>query len=125
MSQPPCCEAGALPIQQNSLAAVQCQNQIADLHFRCQALFSVTSNLLLLVQTATDAINCCVTNDIFHFKGKTRGAFTLPKGARNVFLNESEDTRNVLGEFQRFVSGGHPLQTETLLPLKILLVLSF
>ncbi|XP_056889488.1 A disintegrin and metalloproteinase with thrombospondin motifs 3 isoform X2 [Takifugu flavidus] len=28
--------------------------------------------------------------------GKTRGAFTLPKGARNVFLNESEDTRNVL-----------------------------
>lgn len=48
-----------------------------------------------------DAVSCCETNDLFHFKGKTRGAFTLPKGARNVFLNESEDTRNVLGEFQR------------------------
>lgn len=43
----------------------------------------------------------CLTNDSFHFKGKTRGAFTLPKGARNVFLNESEDSRNVLGEFQQ------------------------
>uniref|UniRef100_A0A665WDJ0 ADAM metallopeptidase with thrombospondin type 1 motif, 3 n=1 Tax=Echeneis naucrates TaxID=173247 RepID=A0A665WDJ0_ECHNA len=28
--------------------------------------------------------------------GKTRGAFSLPKGARNVFLNETEDSRNVL-----------------------------
>ncbi|KAF3695404.1 A disintegrin and metalloproteinase with thrombospondin motifs 3 [Channa argus] len=28
--------------------------------------------------------------------GKTRGAFTLPKGARNVFINETEDPRNVL-----------------------------
>uniref|UniRef100_A0A7N8X2L5 ADAM metallopeptidase with thrombospondin type 1 motif, 3 n=1 Tax=Mastacembelus armatus TaxID=205130 RepID=A0A7N8X2L5_9TELE len=28
--------------------------------------------------------------------GKTRGAFFLPKGARNVFLNETEDSRNVL-----------------------------
>ncbi|KAI3372542.1 hypothetical protein L3Q82_023020, partial [Scortum barcoo] len=28
--------------------------------------------------------------------GKTRGAFSLPKGARNVFLNETEDFRNVL-----------------------------
>uniref|UniRef100_A0A8D3DRE5 ADAM metallopeptidase with thrombospondin type 1 motif, 3 n=1 Tax=Scophthalmus maximus TaxID=52904 RepID=A0A8D3DRE5_SCOMX len=27
---------------------------------------------------------------------KTRGAFSLPKGARNVFLNETEDSRNVL-----------------------------
>ncbi|KAI9537063.1 A disintegrin and metalloproteinase with thrombospondin motifs 3 [Dissostichus eleginoides] len=28
--------------------------------------------------------------------GKTRGAFSLPKGARNVYLNETEDSRNVL-----------------------------
>ncbi|XP_061623072.1 A disintegrin and metalloproteinase with thrombospondin motifs 3 isoform X3 [Phyllopteryx taeniolatus] len=28
--------------------------------------------------------------------GKTRGAFSLPKGARNVFLNESEEFRNVI-----------------------------
>ncbi|KAM9810644.1 A disintegrin and metalloproteinase with thrombospondin motifs 3 [Neosynchiropus ocellatus] len=28
--------------------------------------------------------------------GKTRGAFSLPKGARNVILNETEDSRNVL-----------------------------
>ncbi|XP_037830833.1 A disintegrin and metalloproteinase with thrombospondin motifs 3 isoform X4 [Kryptolebias marmoratus] len=28
--------------------------------------------------------------------GKTRGAFSLPKGARNVFLNETEDSPNVL-----------------------------
>ncbi|XP_016524614.1 A disintegrin and metalloproteinase with thrombospondin motifs 3 isoform X3 [Poecilia formosa] len=28
--------------------------------------------------------------------GKTRGAFSLPKGARNVFLNESEESRNVV-----------------------------
>ncbi|XP_036000275.1 A disintegrin and metalloproteinase with thrombospondin motifs 3 isoform X2 [Fundulus heteroclitus] len=28
--------------------------------------------------------------------GKTRGAFSLPKGARNVFLNETEESRNVL-----------------------------
>ncbi|XP_062307164.1 A disintegrin and metalloproteinase with thrombospondin motifs 3 isoform X1 [Osmerus eperlanus] len=27
--------------------------------------------------------------------GKTRGAFSLPKGARNVCLNETEDSRNV------------------------------
>ncbi|XP_048099792.1 A disintegrin and metalloproteinase with thrombospondin motifs 3 isoform X3 [Alosa alosa] len=27
---------------------------------------------------------------------KTRGAFSLPKGARHVFLNETEDSRNVL-----------------------------
>ncbi|XP_038154202.1 A disintegrin and metalloproteinase with thrombospondin motifs 3 isoform X3 [Cyprinodon tularosa] len=27
---------------------------------------------------------------------KTRGAFSLPKGARNVFLNETEESRNVL-----------------------------
>lgn len=43
----------------------------------------------------------CSTNDItkpFHPKGKTRGAFLLPKGARNVYLNESEDSRNVIGE---------------------------
>ncbi|KAJ0067783.1 hypothetical protein NL108_010457 [Boleophthalmus pectinirostris] len=28
--------------------------------------------------------------------GKIRGAFFLPKGARNVFLNETEDSRNLL-----------------------------
>ncbi|XP_068167251.1 A disintegrin and metalloproteinase with thrombospondin motifs 3 isoform X2 [Antennarius striatus] len=28
--------------------------------------------------------------------GKTRGAFSLPKGARNVFVNETEDSRNVI-----------------------------
>lgn len=39
-----------------------------------------------------------LTNDLFHSKGKTRGAFSLPKGARNVFVNETEDSRNVLGE---------------------------
>lgn len=38
--------------------------------------------------------------DSFYFEGKTRGAFSLPKGARNVFLNETEDSRNVLGESQ-------------------------
>lgn len=32
-------------------------------------------------------------------KGKTRGALLLPKGARNVFLNETEDSRNVMGEW--------------------------
>lgn len=32
-------------------------------------------------------------------KGKTRGAFLLPKGARNVYLNETEDSRNVMGEW--------------------------
>uniref|UniRef100_UPI0037E8B81C A disintegrin and metalloproteinase with thrombospondin motifs 3 n=1 Tax=Semicossyphus pulcher TaxID=241346 RepID=UPI0037E8B81C len=34
--------------------------------------------------------------------GKTRGAFSLPKGARNVFLNETEDSRNVLGYLKMF-----------------------
>lgn len=41
-------------------------------------------------------------NDITNLsypKGKTRGAFLLPKGARNVYLNESEDFRNVIGEW--------------------------
>ncbi|XP_056089326.1 A disintegrin and metalloproteinase with thrombospondin motifs 3 isoform X3 [Rhinichthys klamathensis goyatoka] len=28
--------------------------------------------------------------------GKTRGAFLLPKGARNIYLNETEDSRNVM-----------------------------
>lgn len=32
-------------------------------------------------------------------KGKTRGAFLLPKGARNVYLNETEDSRNAMGEW--------------------------
>ncbi|XP_031426478.1 A disintegrin and metalloproteinase with thrombospondin motifs 3 isoform X2 [Clupea harengus] len=35
--------------------------------------------------------------------GKTRGAFSLPKGARHVFLNESEDFRNVLGYLKMFL----------------------
>ncbi|XP_055367601.1 A disintegrin and metalloproteinase with thrombospondin motifs 3 isoform X2 [Betta splendens] len=35
--------------------------------------------------------------------GKTRGAFSLPKGARNVFLNESDDPRNVLGYLKMFL----------------------
>ncbi|XP_029295650.1 A disintegrin and metalloproteinase with thrombospondin motifs 3 isoform X1 [Cottoperca gobio] len=35
--------------------------------------------------------------------GKTRGAFSLPKGARNVFLNETEDSRNVLGYLKMFL----------------------
>ncbi|XP_061586706.1 A disintegrin and metalloproteinase with thrombospondin motifs 3 [Cololabis saira] len=35
--------------------------------------------------------------------GKTRGAFSLPKGARNVFLNESEDSRNVVGYLKMFL----------------------
>ncbi|KAM9743337.1 LOW QUALITY PROTEIN: A disintegrin and metalloproteinase with thrombospondin motifs 3 [Menidia menidia] len=34
--------------------------------------------------------------------GKTRGAFSLPKGARKVFLNETEDSRNVLGYLKMF-----------------------
>ncbi|KAM9360881.1 A disintegrin and metalloproteinase with thrombospondin motifs 3 [Symphorus nematophorus] len=34
---------------------------------------------------------------------KTRGAFSLPKGARNVFLNETEDSRNVLGYLKMFL----------------------
>jgi len=32
-------------------------------------------------------------------EGKTRGAFLLPKGARNIYLNETEDSRNVMGEW--------------------------
>ncbi|XP_024113882.2 A disintegrin and metalloproteinase with thrombospondin motifs 3 [Oryzias melastigma] len=35
--------------------------------------------------------------------GKTRGAFSLPKGARNVFLNETEDSRNVMGFLKMFL----------------------
>ncbi|XP_068613342.1 A disintegrin and metalloproteinase with thrombospondin motifs 3-like [Brachionichthys hirsutus] len=35
--------------------------------------------------------------------GKTRGAFSLPKGARNVFVNESEDSRNVIGHLKMFL----------------------
>ncbi|XP_059194146.1 A disintegrin and metalloproteinase with thrombospondin motifs 3 [Centropristis striata] len=35
--------------------------------------------------------------------GKTRGAFSLPKGARNVFLNETEDSRNVVGYLKMFL----------------------
>ncbi|XP_071773886.1 A disintegrin and metalloproteinase with thrombospondin motifs 3 [Centroberyx gerrardi] len=35
--------------------------------------------------------------------GKTRGAFFLPKGARNVYLNETEDSRNVLGYLKMFL----------------------
>ncbi|XP_061134542.1 A disintegrin and metalloproteinase with thrombospondin motifs 3 isoform X2 [Syngnathus typhle] len=35
--------------------------------------------------------------------GKTRGAFSLPKGARNVFLNESEEFRNVIGYLKMFL----------------------
>lgn len=42
--------------------------------------------------------NITKLTDSFYFEGKTRGAFSLPKGARNVFLNETEDSRNVLGE---------------------------
>ncbi len=41
-------------------------------------------------------------------KGKTRGAFLLPKGARNVYLNETEDSRNVMGEwYQALQRNGH------------------
>ncbi|KAK2838064.1 hypothetical protein Q5P01_015276 [Channa striata] len=35
--------------------------------------------------------------------GKTRGAFSLPKGARNVFINETEEPRNVLGFLKMFL----------------------
>ncbi|KAM8885282.1 A disintegrin and metalloproteinase with thrombospondin motifs 3 isoform 2-T2 [Spinachia spinachia] len=35
--------------------------------------------------------------------GKTRAAVSLPKGARNVFLNESEDARNTLGSIKMFL----------------------
>ncbi|XP_077087673.1 A disintegrin and metalloproteinase with thrombospondin motifs 3 isoform X5 [Siphateles boraxobius] len=35
--------------------------------------------------------------------GKTRGAFLLPKGARNVYLNETEDSRNVMGYLKMFL----------------------
>ncbi|XP_061880337.1 A disintegrin and metalloproteinase with thrombospondin motifs 3 [Entelurus aequoreus] len=35
--------------------------------------------------------------------GKTRGAFSLPKGARNVFLNETDDLRNVMGYLKMFL----------------------
>ncbi|KAL0979958.1 hypothetical protein UPYG_G00192110 [Umbra pygmaea] len=35
--------------------------------------------------------------------GKTRGTFSLPKGARNVYLNETEDSRNVLGVIKMFL----------------------
>ncbi|XP_073695633.1 A disintegrin and metalloproteinase with thrombospondin motifs 3 [Garra rufa] len=34
--------------------------------------------------------------------GKTRGAFLLPKGARNVYLNKTEDSRNVMGYLKMF-----------------------
>ncbi|XP_068461252.1 A disintegrin and metalloproteinase with thrombospondin motifs 3 isoform X2 [Clinocottus analis] len=34
---------------------------------------------------------------------RTRGAFSLPKGARNVFLNETEDSRNILGYLKMFL----------------------
>ncbi|KAM3867828.1 A disintegrin and metalloproteinase with thrombospondin motifs 3 [Diretmus argenteus] len=32
-----------------------------------------------------------------------KGAFSLPKGARNVYLNETEDSRNVLGFLKMFL----------------------
>ncbi|XP_076023553.1 A disintegrin and metalloproteinase with thrombospondin motifs 3 isoform X2 [Genypterus blacodes] len=35
--------------------------------------------------------------------GKIRSAFSLPKGARNVFLNETEESRNVLGYLKMFL----------------------
>ncbi|XP_030650200.1 A disintegrin and metalloproteinase with thrombospondin motifs 3 [Chanos chanos] len=35
--------------------------------------------------------------------GKTRGAFSLPRGARHVFLNETEDSKNVLGYLKMFL----------------------
>ncbi|XP_021331662.2 A disintegrin and metalloproteinase with thrombospondin motifs 3 isoform X2 [Danio rerio] len=35
--------------------------------------------------------------------GKTRGAFLLPKGARNVYLNETADSRNVMGYLKMFL----------------------
>ncbi|XP_056089324.1 A disintegrin and metalloproteinase with thrombospondin motifs 3 isoform X1 [Rhinichthys klamathensis goyatoka] len=35
--------------------------------------------------------------------GKTRGAFLLPKGARNIYLNETEDSRNVMGYLKMFL----------------------
>ncbi|XP_037338112.2 A disintegrin and metalloproteinase with thrombospondin motifs 3 isoform X1 [Pungitius pungitius] len=35
--------------------------------------------------------------------GKTRGAFSLPRGARNVLLNETEDSRNTLGSIKMFL----------------------
>lgn len=68
---------------------------------------------------------CYETNDVFHFKGKTRGAFMLPKGARNVFVNESEDTRNVLGEFQQVCEWWTSIKDRDFAAIKNLLVLSF
>lgn len=65
------------------------------------------------------------TNDAFHFKGKTRGAFTLPKGARNVFLNESEDSRNVLGEFQQVCKRWTSIKDRDFVAIGNVLVLSF
>lgn len=49
----------------------------------------------------------------------------LPKGARNVFVNESEDTRNVLGEFQQVCEWWTSIKDRDFAAIKNLLVLSF
>lgn len=54
--------------------------------------------MLLLLDSEKERKGHVILTDLFHSKGKTRGAFSLPKGARNVFVNETEDSRNVLGE---------------------------
>lgn len=39
----------------------------------------------------------------------------LPKGARHVYLNESEDSRNVIGEWYKALQrNGHPKSAKVL-----------
>lgn len=42
----------------------------------------------------------------------------MPKGARNVFLNETEDSRNVLGESLQVCTWWTSMKEETLLFLE-------
>lgn len=50
-----------------------------------------------------------IHNRFFCPKGKMRGAFVLPKGARHVYLNESDGFRNVFGELNEALQRhGHP-----------------
>lgn len=49
----------------------------------------------------------------------------MPKGARNVFLNESEDSRNVLGEFQQVCKRWTSIKDRDFAAVGNVLVLSF
>lgn len=49
----------------------------------------------------------------------------LPKGARNVFLNESEESRNVLGEFQNVCKRWTSIKDQDFAAIRNVVVLSF